>query len=364
VPQRFLASNLVTLSTTSLGASSEDVGHPLVWLRDQAPGKPWRSRAGWTFAANFNVTGTVRRGGTNYLFTIAAGYYATGDEVATAVTAALEAADATPVWGCTHTSGIGFTITSNLPVELLCETDARSSLVIHPWIELGFGRRDRAAATSHVANYVTYQSQHYVTVTLAAATAISGYALAWAVLAGTVRWAYSTASSVAAIKAARVAPFLTGNATVRSREVETGNDAPLYHAFVIDDTENQSAYSEIPNLFLGPYVAPTYSWTFTGYQREPQDLSGVEMAVSGAHVRTSRPVRKVWTVDWDALSEADMDVLRALKTTCPRGKNLWIVFDPADLTDVEYVTMDTGPNERLLSPTLYGPAATFAQVLP
>lgn len=137
-----------------------------------------------------------------------------------------------------------------------------------------------------------------------------------------------------------------------------------YYALVLDDVTSSQGYVGLGNLFIGSYTAPTYSWTFTGYGREPQDLSGVEQAVSGAHVRTSRPVRNVWSVDWDALGEADMNVLRAIKAACPRGKNLWILFDPDDLTDVEYVTLESGPNERLQSPTLYQPAATFAQVLP
>lgn len=362
--QRFLIPTLnkVTLTSTALSASSEDAAHPLAWLLDQAPGKPWRSRFGWTFLQGFNNAGSHDRGG-SYTSTIPGGTYCqTGDELCAAVVAALEASDPTPVWGCTRDAVTGkVTITSDLAVSLLCADDGPASW----WRCLGFSTAtNRTAATTHTGDVAVYQSRQYIGIDIGTAETISGYALAWLVDTETAA-CYFNASISSVTHAAATA--IAGGAMVAqgSHRLEL-NTLPSrrYYALVIDDVENPQGYVGLGNLYFGGYTAPTYSWTFTGYGREPQDLSGVEQAVSGAHVRTSRPVRNVWSVDWDALGEANMNVLRAIKAACPRGKNLWILFDPDDLTDVAYVTMESGPTERLMSPTLYGPAATFAEVLP
>lgn len=357
--QQFLTTNLVADPTTVLYASSEDPAHPLAWLRDQAPGKSWRSRTGWTFVAGFNDVGTFVRGSTQS-FTLAAGYYATPAEVCAVIVAAFQAADATPVWACSYDPVTHlFDITADLAFAPQCFDDGLASC----WLDIGFSvLANRSSSTDQVGDSANYQSRHYVGINATSAT-FEGYLLAWAHGQGTggAFYAGTGATLAAAITDAHASAIIaTGGASHRILPI--GYDA--FVVWVISHGASTQGYCEIGNVYFGPYVTPTYSWTFTGYAREPQDLSGVEMAVSGAHVRTSRPVRNVWSVDWDALSETDMDVLRAIKTACPRGKNLWILFDPDDLTDVAYVTLDSGPNERLMSPTLYGPAATFAQVLP
>lgn len=359
--QRFLTTNLVTDSTSTLYASSEDAAHPLAWLRDQAPGKPWRSRTGWTFAS-WNGTGTYVRGILRS-FTITAGHYSTPAAAAAAIVSALEAADPTPAWACSYDPVTHlFTISSDLAFAPQCLADGLGS----PWVDIGFSvLANRASATSQAGDAANYQSRQYVAVYYPAGATLSGYMMAWAHAHGTggvFYGGFGTSITNAISDANAKVPIATGGATHRIVALDPAGDT--YFVLIISHGASTQGYCEIGNFFVGGYTAPTYSWTFTGYQREPQDLSGVEQAVSGAHVRTSRPVRNVWSVDWDALSEADMDVLRAIKSACPRGKNLWILFDPDDLTDVEYVTLDSGPSERLLSPTLYGPAATFAQVLP
>lgn len=362
--QRFLAPHLnrLLLPTSRLSASSEDAAHPLAWLRDQSSGKAWRSRLGWTFVGGFNNTGSHDRGGI-YTSTITGGTYgATGDEVSLAVVAALQASDPGVIWGCSRDPvTCKFTITSNIPVAFRCATDGPASW----WRCLGFSTvADRASATVHTAEAPAYQSRHFIGLDLVAAETVPGYALVWNVdPAGTdCYFGGSISSSIHAAASATSSPPMVAQGSHRLQN----NTIPSrrYYGLAVDAVTDPQGWVGLSNLHFGGYVGTTHSWTFTDYQLDPQDLSGLEMAVSGAHTRTSRPVRKVWTIGWDALEDADMDVLRALKQACPRGKNFWVLFDPNDLTDVEYVMLEAGPTERMPTNTLYSPAATLLQVLP
>src|SRR6185503_2128461 len=88
------------------------------------------------------------------------GTYTTGSALATAIVAALEAEDATPVWACaynptTHT----FTLSADLAHTLLWSTGANATKSIGR--DLGFDTSaDDASATSHTADVASYQSRH------------------------------------------------------------------------------------------------------------------------------------------------------------------------------------------------------------
>lgn len=364
--QRFLASNVLHESGAALSASAQDSAHPLAWLLDQSPAKPWRSPVGWTFIAGFNASGTVEAAGTAAGFTIAPGYYLTPASVCAAVVTALEAIHPGRGWGCTYGAG-RFTVSANTTVRLLCATD-RAFDVGMCWPDLGFSLDfDHAAATSHESDEVAYQSRHYVGLTRSTAQDAAGYyVLGWrhGGLAS-ARWQQSATSVLDAARTAFVRPALTLGDRLAISTWDTGARTTARHfALVLNNVSDMRGYTELAQLYFGPATSIAYCWTFTGYAVEQQDLSSVTTSVSGAHGRMARATRRAWSVDWDAIPEADMETLRALKASHPRGRNLWVMPDHAAPATLYYAWMDTGPNERMASSVLYSPVATFLEVLP
>lgn len=99
---RFLFQNGFTLEGTSLSASAELVDHGVEHLRNTALGADWRTPFGWNVVRDFNDKQVWMEDAYIRVAQVPPGNYAAGADLATALTAAMNAALLYPGWDTTN----------------------------------------------------------------------------------------------------------------------------------------------------------------------------------------------------------------------------------------------------------------------
>jgi hypothetical protein len=157
---RLIYANLLHLPDAVLIPSSEELAMPRAALLRVGVTDILRWRGGWDVRSGENDRIDFNRGGAK-VATITAGHYDTPAAYAAAVVAALEAADATPVWACSRSSSTyKFTISSDLSFTLLFGAGANLARSAH--VDLGYTSTNKAAATSHLAENSAHQSRRSI----------------------------------------------------------------------------------------------------------------------------------------------------------------------------------------------------------
>lgn len=160
--QRLSRINHIWQSYATLIPSSEDPGLPVEGLLDQLRQNFWRTALGWTIVAGMNDRIDFNRGGVK-VATINPGTYATAALLCAAIIAALEAADAPPVWNCTYSAVTHiFTISSDTAFVLLFGTGANKPQSIA--LDIGFPESDTSSGTSFSGLNQSHQSRHFLVV--------------------------------------------------------------------------------------------------------------------------------------------------------------------------------------------------------
>jgi hypothetical protein len=356
---RLLVTNRVQAAATVLTASSAAAGNPVSWLKDQLRSKTWRSATGWTIVAGFNDKIDFTRSGTK-VATVAAGTYATGALLSAAIVAALEAADATPVWACAYSgTTFKFTISSDLAFTLLWSSGTNTGTACHK--ELGFAVTDTGSATSQVGASAVYTSRHWVKADLVtAADVLAGIVVNHNAGAGGTFTLQGNATD--AWTSPTVNQALAGDAAIRIAFI--GTQTLRYWRLLIDDCGNVLGYGEVGVWFTGPYTQPSISYA-VGFEKRWEELSSVGVAPSGAHWQDERPRRPVWSLRWSEAPEADRAALAAAFALVPRGKCWFLAFDAVTTpTATEYGWIADGVGEMLTSGLYYDvPVPAFAGAL-
>lgn len=356
---RLCVTNRVSASTTALTASSALATAPVAWLKDQLRSKSWRSAVGWTIVAGFNDKIDFNRGGGKSA-TVAAGTYATGALLSAAVVAALEAADATPVWACAYSgSTFKFTVSSDLSFTLLWSSGANTGTACHK--ELGFAVSDTGSATSQVGANAAYTSRHWLRADLVtAASVLAGIVVNHNAGAGGTFTLQGNASD--AWSAPTVTQALVGDASIRIAFI--GTQTLRYWRLVIDDCGNALGYSEVGVWYAGPYVQPSVSY-MVGFSKRWEELSEVSVAPNGAHWQDDKPRRPVWSISWGEVGESDRAALAAAFALVPRGKCFFFSFDAVTTpANTEYGWLADGVAETLTSGLYFDvPVPAFAGAL-
>lgn len=361
---RFLHTNSVLASATSLSASSADSAHPVSWLRNALLAKPWRSKLGWTIVAGFNDKIDFNRGGVKSA-TIAAGTYVTGADLAAAIVSALEAADATPVWACSYVGGI-FTISSDLAFTLLWSSGANKATSCAP--DIGFAYTDTASATSHAAASAAYQSRHYVGFDFGSALSPLAFAVRGHNASGGST--FTVGKSAASVLGAATSTVDTAVTTLSGTDprvsfIASGGAARRYWALVVNDCGSTTGYVELSVIFMGLYAQP--SITYESEPRTVEDLSSVALGASGAHFHVERAQRQAWEITFHAAPAADYTLLEALRAAAPGGKSWWFAMDATDnpTTTTRYgYTLPGSWHDEDLGAGYRDVAFTFAEALP
>jgi len=360
---RLCVTNRIQAPATVLTASSAQAGHPVSWLKDQFRSKSWRSAIGWTIVAGENDKIDFNRSGVKAA-TIAAGTYATGALLCTAVAAALEAADATPVWACYYTGLFKFQIASDLAFTLLLNSGANRSTSCFP--DLGFSlAADTGSATLHEGGTASYQSRHWVTADLGSDLA-AGFQAVVAINhnsgAGGLYEVFANDSN-SFRGSVLVGQGVSGDAAIRILFHEPQNPA-RYWRLQITDCSNPLGYAEVGVWFVGAYTQPTVSYAI-GFTKKWEELSEVTVAISGAHFQDEKARRPTWGLAWSEIVEADRAALAAAFALVPAGRCFFFSFDAiATPTDTEYGFLVEGVSETLTSGLYFDVALpTFAGAL-
>lgn len=333
---RFWNANYLFTGAT-LAPSSEATGNPVEALEDQQRTYFWRTATGWTITEH-NRYIDFDRGGVK-VATVALGTYATGASLATAITAAFEAADATPVWGTDYnvTATNKFTINAGTGFSLLWSSGANAYRSIGR--SLGFVvTSDDTAATFYTADGVSYQSTHHLVVTLTSSQATSQTDSAAVIghncllSAGSVLNLESSATNVWSAPTTR-ATFgsMTGPATATDdvRRYFTSS-THQYWRLVVDDPQNADGYFQLAALYLGTYVTSPFCFSIN-QSRNPFDFSGYNVAIGGNHFPNIRTRQKRYQYEVAEVlgSSAGAATLRGFFDATPVGQNFILDRDPS-----------------------------------
>jgi len=344
---RMLWQNFVTLAAATLGASSASPAFPVRRFRDPLRSNRWRSATGWTVVAGWNDKIDFNRGGVK-VATIAPGTYATGALLATAVVAALEAADATPVWACAYSpSTFKFTLSGDLAFTLLWSTGANSDTSVG--LDLGFDvAADSASALTHTGADAVYQSRHYLTFDFGSIQDVQEVIVFDhnSVSGGT--WTAQAATLAADVLLApdfsRALDNLENVEEVRAA-VFAAAETYRYWALVIDDRANADGFVEAGIAYAGYWL--TLDLPAPGLTRDPVDYSGAAFADQGAQSQNRKQSTSRWGYKFEVLSESQVDELHAAARELLTGGAFFFVRDPEeDAGAVKYVFLPGLPRIR------------------
>jgi hypothetical protein len=364
MPARLLYTNLTQAAGTVLTVSSAAAGAPPSWLKDEDRGLRWRSKLGWNIVEGINNNFVLRRGGSTYGPSLSTGNYATGALLATAIQAALEASDPTPVWSVTYNAGgtFKFVISSDLAFELLFGTWFPYSCMAK---DLGFTQTDKGAATSHTAESASYKSREWIVVDLGSANPVTAGVVIEHNLGavGTITMQGHTADTAAGWYAPDVADVLAGDGTIRL--AYRASASKRYWRLLIDDVaSNTSGYTQLGVWYVGTYVEPSVNFS-VNFEQTPVPLSTIVQAISGATRRDERPSRWVYAMSWLEVPEADRVKLAAWVAAAPIGRPSLLALDPTGSpTSVVYGFFREGVPQQMSGNIYWTVPLTFEEQLP
>ncbi len=345
---RFLYANLFQGAAAALTASSTEPAFPIAWLRDQQRGKTWRSRAGYNVGSSDRDKLDFKEAGVARVATLAVGNYATATLYAAQVQAAMNAAPgAVNTYFVTYDAATHkFTIARNTgAAAVILPFATGASLARSAHADLGFTDADKSGLTSYLADGVSYHSREWVKVDLGsaqaatAAVAINFNCLGTITLQGnaTDAWSAPTLSQV-----------LSGNNAILLAFF--GSSSQRWWRFLLSDVANPDGFSELGIVYVGPYTQPTIGYSVS-LSDDPEELSAVDVAIQGAHFQDSRPIRDVWSLEWEEIQEADRAILEAWADATRRGKTFFFSFQAvADPVDTLYCFRAGGLRRQYVGP--------------
>ncbi len=336
---RLMVANWIQAITTTLAASSAQVGFPVSNLRDQLRSRTVRTAVGWTVVAGANdaIDFQVDDGAKKTAF-IAAGTYATGALYGAAVVAALTAAEANGWTFAYNNAGLHLcTIGGDVVFRLLWESGDYPATAAHK--DLGFEIADTAFGLTRTGVNAVYQSRHYISAVLTGTAANPVQALIVVNHNSGTGGIYSVNAHESG-GALLFDQVLAGDASVRVAYL-AASYTPRYCQLVIDDCANPLGYAEAGIWYAGPYVE-TLRGQAAGWGKEMRPQNVLAFAVAGAHFVDQKPSRPAWTaINWPGQTEATRDLLMAALALVPAGTCFFFAFDAvANPAATEYVMLE------------------------
>lgn len=304
--------------------------------------------AGVTIGATNNKL-DFDRGGAK-VATIASAFYATGAALATAVQAALVAADAVPAWAVTYSADAFSIDAPATSFGLLFGTGANRLVSIHT--VLGYENVDIPAGAAPYTSHFT--PANFSTIPAMTIGAVLGGNIS---ATGTVRLDGLGVSLVGGGPSGAIfgydAPLGAASKTlVAEGLVAFPATSRRYLRLLISDVSNPATYSELAVLFAGAELdigmapsgvaSPVDHMGFdVNVVDEREELSDVVFAIGGAQHQISRPARKVWHLNLHAIDDAKKVELETFAAAVKLGGCFFFDF-AGDGTNVRYVFMDRG----------------------
>lgn len=330
---RILYANLLAAASALGRSSSEDSAATIYSMLDPQPTRKWRSAtvAGqWVVVVGFRDKLDVKVIGVARVATLTGGVYTTPDAYAAMVIAALEAADATPIWTVTYSSVTSkFTIgTGGVSFEL--NVTAGPNLARSAYADLGFTTsRVNVGGSTEVGDAAVYhQSGHWLAWDLGTAQAFTAAALYAHNLGstGTVTFYASDTSGIWNVADRDFTQVLTGDALANKRIAFFTQQSYRYVGFVIDEEANADGWVEIGHAQVSDDWQPGRSYRY-GMTQQPQFLSNLIRTVEGGKFRGARRMPLGLDLTFSRLSRADFDIfIELLRET--QDEHVYLALDP------------------------------------
>jgi len=321
------------LRTATLSISSADGSFPAKWMLDPMKSMVWRSKLGWTVVAGFNDKLDFNLGGV-LVATIAAGYYQTGAALAAVVETALTTAYATGKWTVTYdTATFKFTILHSITAHVLLNlTGANIASTI--LTDLGFSdAADSSSAITHTSDYTSYQSRHFVTFDLGAAsliTAVGAIGLQSLTSLGSVRLEANTAGTVAGFQSPAYSATKVAADFYDDGLIHYLSQTYRYWRIVLDDPSKTSGYQQIGLPYIGGYfdlsVPPERATMGHGQDR----FSRSSVGDAGSVFVDVRPTGKTRNIPMKLLTDVDKANLETMQKTIDQRAQFF-AFDPVNV---------------------------------
>ena len=348
-PSRLLWQNYAIIGGSVITASSSQISFPVRRLRDPIRSNKWRSAAGWTVVAGFNDELDFTEGVTgDATATITAGTYATGDDMATAVQTAVNAAATDNTYTVTYSaSTFKFTIARATGSETFGLEFFTGGSVQSCGLDLGFSvTSDHTGFTTYTGDLAAYQSRHYITFDLGAIFDVAAFLVLDhnAALGGTftVQAAAAEGDLLTAPDYAAETDSLDNLDSIRAL-LPSPAQTFRYWALVIDDVQNDDGFSEVGIIYAGEWLE--LDLPARGLSKSPLDYSDVTYADQGAAWQDRRQRTRRFEYKFQILAESKIDEVDSAATSILTGGHLFFQRDPeADSGQVQYMVLAAMPN--------------------
>jgi hypothetical protein len=351
-------------SSTVLTASPTLSTMPIGFLQDQLRQKA--ARWGLYTVDAHNDLLPFNRGGVK-VATLTHGTYTTQAAYATMVTAALEAADATPVWlvsynGTTDKFKIEDTNLGNF--DLLWQSGANAHRSCG--IDLGFDvTADDSGTFQYTADLVSYQSRKFIVASKEDGSTITA--------TGAIILEHTLTQTGAATVASKVT--IQGNATnawsaptfsedfssLGTVNALSNPNVPCVHYFttktfaffrlVLDDVQHEVSYAELGRFLLGTYSAVSICIS-DEIQFAPEDFTSGQEGPDGSAFASYRRHREVIGCGWKEAASADHAILLAYFQSIEAWRQWFFDTDVGTDTELFYGYFRGRPS-RSFVPTAY-----------
>lgn len=330
---RLLYENIFTDPSAILTASSIDPAFPIAWLRDQLPSKRWRSKLGYNVTA-FNNKLDFSEAGVARVATLTIGNYPTPALFAAQVQLAMNAAPGAVNTYVVTYAGIQFTITRSTGAAALAlpfATGANLATSAHP--DLGYATTDISGLTSYPAPYASRHSREWIKADYGLGSQV-GEGTSAVVVGHNLTFGGQTritlqGNATDVWSAPTVSQVLTYNADIAIKLHTAQFSFPVrYWRFLIEDVENADGFSEVGVAYVGNHAEPSVGYSIN-LSNDPEELSVVDVAIQGAHYQDQRPIRDVWSLEWEEIGETDRALLELWAEATPKGKSFFFAFDRA-----------------------------------
>jgi hypothetical protein len=332
VSNSFLSgSSLAAATGSTVRASSAQPAWPVSRLRDQSPGKTWRSKTGWTIVDGWNNRIDYVQGGAGSV-TIAAGTYEAA-ALCALIKAALDTATGN-TWTVTYSAN-AFTFACGVAFSLKAAANPVAMVQ-----DLGFVA-DTASGTS-ATGARTYQSRHYVVIDCGTSQEPTFAAITGGLTSSAIyKVSKSDTSEVAAALAALAGTSLVGTAV---NQTATVSGSGRYWALVVNDTGNDAAsFAELGIFWLGSKTVPVEGIA-GGWRMGAESLSDLAYSAGGTHYRFARRARRIFDVIFRLQDAAARNAWLAFGEAVGTGGNFWFVAQFPDASEkVLYGYLDTIP---------------------
>lgn len=325
---RVCFTSLIKATATLLFADASQSAAPPSYLRNQVRSKAWRSPVGWVIVTGVNDKLDVIEGGVARVATIAAGTYATGADLATAVQTALNAMPGhTNTYTATYSTATRkFTLARNTGTDTMTlkfgSGGANFTTAAHH--DLGFSDADKSAATTYTSDVGVFQSRHWLKADLGSAASFTvAFVSDHNLTNGTVT---IQANATDVWTAPSFAQALAGSGS-GLRGAFFASQSYRYLRALFDDTSNPAGFSQAGVWFVGPYLEPTRSFR-QGHNESADDLSTLVVADQGAIYQDLRPAAETFEGEFFRLSRADRDALKLFEDAVGVGGCFFFAKDP------------------------------------